>query len=224
MELYDSLQRLGLTQKESIIYTTLLQIGGGSILAISKQCELKRPTIYDGIDSLLEKDLIIQEQQGKRNIYKAKHPDALLKRHKIQEQLLGALIPQLAAISNVPRGTKPTIRFFDDAERVIQEFESVLEGVSKNDTVYFTPALRIQHSEMNTALHDYSKKIGFDTRDIQVHADSGIELFLLPSSVVFGFHGESLSALFVDSEPLVETLSAIYSAQWKLTSMFHVEH
>ena len=142
MDINQSLQEFGLTEKESIIYSTLLQLGGGSILDVSKSSSLKRPTIYSGIESLESKGLVHRKPIGKRTTYIAESPEALQTLLKRREKQLSSLIPQLEAITNVPRGTKPEIRYFEGRDAVRNLYKSVFANLDAGGSIDFITSIR----------------------------------------------------------------------------------
>lgn len=142
MDIQKVLQEIGLSEKEVAIYIALLQIGEGSILDIAKNCSLKRPTIYSGVESLAAKGLIFQTLQGKRKHYKAESPEKLhdFLQQKNKELILA--LPQLKAITNVPRGTKPTIRYYEGEKSVISLYKSVMARIAEKQVVYGFTSVR----------------------------------------------------------------------------------
>ncbi len=58
MEITTSLQALGLTQSEALMYAALLEMGQGSVLEIARTAGVKRPTAYRILDSLKERGLV----------------------------------------------------------------------------------------------------------------------------------------------------------------------
>lgn len=71
------LKQLGLTQKESQVYVSLVEIGKGTAYAVAKQSGLKRPTVYVVLDELRKKGLVIKIPHAKKQIFIAKDPEEL---------------------------------------------------------------------------------------------------------------------------------------------------
>ncbi|MFC1598143.1 TrmB family transcriptional regulator [Patescibacteria group bacterium] len=142
MEITRALQEIGLSEKEADIYTTLLQLGEGSILDIAKNSTLKRPTIYSGIEALEGKGLVTRVPVGKRIKFRPEEPTALETLLRQKERKLETLLPQLAAITNVPRGTKPEIRFYEGKESVAALYRSLFAQLDEKDTINFITSMR----------------------------------------------------------------------------------
>ncbi len=156
MDINQSLQEFGLTEKESIIYSTLLQLGCGSILDVSKSSSLKRPTIYSGIESLESKGLVHRKPIGKRTTYIAESPEALQTLLKRREKQLSSLIPQLEAITNVPRGTKPEIRYFEGRDAVRNLYKSVFANLDAGGSIDFITSIRDLMMVFPDLLHEFN--------------------------------------------------------------------
>jgi sugar-specific transcriptional regulator TrmB len=54
----EGLISLGLTQKEAAVYLALLQTKKGTALTVAKQANIKRPTVYLVLNSLIKKGLV----------------------------------------------------------------------------------------------------------------------------------------------------------------------
>lgn len=187
MEIEHALQDFGLTEKEAVIYTTLLQIGRASILDIARNCTLKRPTIYSGVEALEIAGLVHRVPTGKKIQYEAAPPEALELRITQQKHLLGELLPQLTAITNVPRGTKPEIRYFEGKEAVGGLYRSVFAVLTENETVDFITSMRDLLSsfpEIVVSFNQMAKKRGFRVRELMPQTKSAVEYAESPVWVV----------------------------------------
>lgn len=65
------LSKIGLHEKESKIYLTLLDHGESSISEIAKYAHLTRAEVYRFLPHLLETSLLLQHIIGKRKYYSA---------------------------------------------------------------------------------------------------------------------------------------------------------
>jgi sugar-specific transcriptional regulator TrmB len=113
----EELEKIGLNQKESKTYLSLLELGKGSIGDLSKKSGVKRTTIYDVINSLRKKGLIEQTLVGKRHMYSAVNPRAIAEQLDDKKNTLLNVLPELLSIANI-LDNKPKIRFFEGDEGV----------------------------------------------------------------------------------------------------------
>ncbi|MBI1961152.1 MAG: hypothetical protein HYS45_00445 [Parcubacteria group bacterium] len=108
------LQNLGLSEKEAQIYLALLELGKSTVVQIAKQAKIKRPTTYLILDSLKQKGLVSEIPEQSRTWYAPESPEALEQTVKHALSDFHELLPVLK--SSFSRGTKPTIRYYDDRD------------------------------------------------------------------------------------------------------------
>lgn len=61
MQIIESLESLGLNEKEAKVYTALLQLGRVSAYSVSEKSGLKKPTTYVVLGELVKKGLVSKE-------------------------------------------------------------------------------------------------------------------------------------------------------------------
>lgn len=149
------LQSLGLSSKETTIYLTLLKIGEGSILDISKNCALKRPTIYSGIEMLEKKGLVHLTLRGKRKRFRVEPPTTLRNLLHQKERELEQIIPQLEAITLVPRGTKPVIDYYEGEQAVISLYKSIMSNMDAKAVMYTAASIRDVLTRFPNIVHTF---------------------------------------------------------------------
>jgi len=108
------LQNLGLSEKEAQVYLALLELGKSTVVQIAKQAQIKRPTTYLVLDSLKQKGLVSEIPEKSRTLYAPESPEALEQTVKHALSDFHELLPVLK--SSFSRGTKPTIRYYDDKD------------------------------------------------------------------------------------------------------------
>ncbi|MEZ4103942.1 MAG: helix-turn-helix domain-containing protein [Candidatus Paceibacterota bacterium] len=77
MEYQTLLQSLGLAKNEARIYETLVRKGNSSVSLISEKSGVHRRNVYDSLNRLMEKGLVIEIVDTKENIYQAVEPRKL---------------------------------------------------------------------------------------------------------------------------------------------------
>src|SRR3989338_1762047 len=82
---------LGFSEGERATYLTLLEMGASNVIDITKKSKLSRQTVYNSLDTLIEKGLISTVQKGKKKNYIAEDPEKILgyvrrKEHELAEQ------------------------------------------------------------------------------------------------------------------------------------------
>jgi sugar-specific transcriptional regulator TrmB len=64
-----NLTNIGLSEKEAIIYLTLSNIGKSSAYKLAKKSKIKMPTVYLILESLIQKNLVLQIPDANRKIF-----------------------------------------------------------------------------------------------------------------------------------------------------------
>lgn len=109
---HEHLKSLGFTDKEARVYLTCLQNGPCTVKRISEDCGVKRPTTYVMLKSLMEKELVALTKRGKKTLFAAAHPEALvrhvqrekehlMRKEKAVADLLPLLLPFVAELAPV---------------------------------------------------------------------------------------------------------------------------
>ena len=164
MDLKKSLQQFGLTSKESAVYMAVLELGKDSASAIAKKSELKRPTVYVVLDSLINKNLIRKIPKGSTTHYTAEDPNTLLDVLERKEEEIKKALPLLKALHNV-RGEKPVIRYYEGKEGVRKIYS---EWYQSKKYIYFYGSIKDikKHFPESFLEPIYIKKMGIPVLEI----------------------------------------------------------
>lgn len=119
--LYD----LGLTDQEARSYLALLELGQGTVADIAARAGIKRTSVYNFIDRLLDMGIVQESVVGKRRVYEATPPTMLIELQEKRLKRLHENVGELLALANLsPK--KPRIRYFEGVEQMRQvELESL---------------------------------------------------------------------------------------------------
>lgn len=137
------LQNFGLTEKEAQVYLASLEMGNATADQLAKQANVKRPTTYLQIESLIKKGLMSTYEESKKTYFAPESPDHLKKIFKKEKQKfeasekeLNMLLPDLSQMF-AGAGERPVVRFFDGKEGVVAMREHMLTTRNKEFlTVY----------------------------------------------------------------------------------------
>jgi sugar-specific transcriptional regulator TrmB len=121
-EIARDLQKLGLSDKEALVYLSALELGPSPVQVIARKAEVNRATTYVMIEALLQKGLMSTFERGKKMMYTAEKPERL---HRIvhheraavdeKEQVIKRLLPDLEAISDAA-GERPKVSFYENED------------------------------------------------------------------------------------------------------------
>ncbi len=89
------LTKLGLTDAESQIYTSVLKLGTCTVRHIARECGFHRTNIYDILEQLKEKGLISFFKEGKTTKFSATSPNNFYELLREQKEVLDSIFPEL---------------------------------------------------------------------------------------------------------------------------------
>ncbi|MBX4191671.1 MAG: TrmB family transcriptional regulator [Candidatus Doudnabacteria bacterium] len=134
MDLKDILEEFGLTEKESLTYLSLLELGPSPARAVARKSGINRGTAYDILKKLVDLGLASFYRKGKQH-FSAEAPERLIeavedKQTKLQRLKLNIVekLPELKTMF-VQQGGKPSIRVYEGSKGVKKILEDVLNSV-----------------------------------------------------------------------------------------------
>jgi len=116
----DLLEKIGLSETETEVYLSVLEQGKALPSRISKQTNIKRPTVYAAAEELVKKGILEKDLSGKSTYYIASSPNtienyveqekrAVLDKMKAAKDIVG----ELETIHRSKRYSIPKIQFVD---------------------------------------------------------------------------------------------------------------
>lgn len=111
------LKEIGLNEKEAKTYLAILELGESTIKPIATRAGIKRTSIYNFIDHLVELGIISQAEVRGRMHYKAEPPEKLVEIQRTRLERIKSIMPEFASIFN-SNAKKPKISYFEGAEQV----------------------------------------------------------------------------------------------------------
>ena len=136
----DVLNKLGLSNNESTVYLSLLEIQKGTVATIQRQTDLHRPTIYQALSSLMEKGLITMSPEGKQKLYIAESPTKLKRLFSELQDEFESLIPELEE-THKQKNPKPVLKYLEGKKGVSFVFDDIVRSLKKGDVYYrYRPA------------------------------------------------------------------------------------
>src|SRR3989344_3857642 len=99
-----NLKDAGLTENENKIYTALIEIGPTLAGKISRKTGLHRRTVYDVVETLIQKGLVSYILENNRRVFNAVDPEHILDLMEEKKQSLRPLINNLRQKFNHSKG------------------------------------------------------------------------------------------------------------------------
>jgi HTH-type transcriptional regulator, sugar sensing transcriptional regulator len=127
MNLNTVLQNIGLTEKESQVYLTLLQLHEALPSTIARKAEVKRPTTYVVLEQLQKKGLVSHLKRGNILYYRALDPRHLIEEQQLKQSALEKALPELMQLNQLYQAT-PQMSVFEGEKGMIQIMEDTLSA------------------------------------------------------------------------------------------------
>jgi HTH-type transcriptional regulator, sugar sensing transcriptional regulator len=131
VDLKNMLVEAGLSEKESGVYLSLLELGKGTVTQISRKANINRTTGYDILDSLVQKGLANILGKEPKQEYMAESPDKLqnfieaeIEKKKEALKKTSSLLPELKSLHNI--SDRPRVRFYEGLGGLEQVYEDTL--------------------------------------------------------------------------------------------------
>lgn len=242
MSLPTLLHRFGLSAKEASTYLAILQLGRSTIKPIGEKAKVKRTSIYNFINHLVELGLVTRVTIRGRSYYEAVAPERLIDLEKERLRQLQDALPELQSLYN-RSGPKPRISYFEGPEEVKNIVRE--EPRCKREALYIWPGKQVMEmiggGEFMTEIDNARiakgvqiKTIRFRNKDVPYATSAHGEKFLrelrfAPPSVDIamglgiydsgkvGFFSSTRESfgILIESQELMQMMRTLYSLLWE---------
>jgi predicted transcriptional regulator len=106
IDVLNSLQHLGLTEKEARVYVALLKFTEAPAGEIADEAGIKRPTTYVVLEDLRKKGLVIKLPHAKRTLFQAKTPDEFYNQSISNINQFEKVLPRLRSMNPSKKNIK----------------------------------------------------------------------------------------------------------------------
>ena len=125
--IYETLKKLGFSDKETEIYLTILQQGKIAPADVAKLTKINRSTVYDVSKELIRRGIIAEDLGSSVRYFAARPPQDLEVLTQKEEEVLSekkrlvtSAVTELSALAKSTRYSVPKIQFFSENE--IEQF------------------------------------------------------------------------------------------------------
>lgn len=202
MKYAEVFEKLGLSKNEAKIYETLLTHGEVGVGVISEKSGVHRRNVYDSLNRLMEKGLVIEIVESSENKYQASEPKKLSEDLADKFEMLDKVMPELDKLYfstpseyrvHTYKGAEGWKQYMKDIIKVGEDFYSIAaEGAWLDERVKsFFPGfleqvkrkkIKMHHlfdHDVKEIKHPILKVVGGDYRFIPKKFDtsSGIDIF-----------------------------------------------
>ncbi|HEX8974590.1 MAG TPA: helix-turn-helix domain-containing protein [Patescibacteria group bacterium] len=236
MEMETVLQHLGLNEKQAKVYLAVLQLGKGSVPAISIKAGTKRPTTYLLLEELRMKGLVNLLPRAQKVLYTANSPEQLLEEQQEKERLIKANMPELMAMFNAKK-EKPKVTYYQGEDSVVKLYDEIF----KEKEIFFYGSIGSISPKVYKQVEKYLPRIEKDQLDVReiLQADEksiqfakdtvsethriklvGQQYKLPTDNMIFGnkvaiiTYKDEPMAVVIESSDVVETYRSMFEMVW----------
>lgn len=138
MDIFSAITKIGLEEKEAVVYTNALELGEASMTELARRAGLKRSTCYGAVGQLLLLGLISEIKKGKRKAYSAVHPRRLVELSRFRARQIEDALPELVALYSTPKA-KPKIQVLEGLHGIRALYQELYRSLSmKEEALWFT--------------------------------------------------------------------------------------
>lgn len=235
MNLELELQKLGLDEKEVKVYLAGLELGPTSVQKIAKEADVSRPTTYNIIEKLEEKDLFTQIEEDNKTYYVAQSPDHLLGVLRTQKRKLEEREREFVRIiaslkSRYLLDEQGEIKVYK-GDKGLETIQEELSHSSESEFLVLSSEHKAQPAEIRKEIYQKAKqRLGeIKVREIYPEQKASEEEWLerkqmdvtdlkgtliLADRVVFLPHDEK-SALLMENEIVLRVFRVMFNQLWE---------
>lgn len=126
------LREIGLTERESKVYTALLGLGSTTTGPLIKKSEVPNSKIYEVLENLHNKGLVSWIVKGKTKYFQASPPKQLLNLLKEKQKKLEEALPSLESKQKKSQNKK-SVELFEGIKSMRAMLLGLLQGVKKGE-------------------------------------------------------------------------------------------
>lgn len=249
MKLTESLQNLGLQEKEAQVYIALLQTGRATAYAVARRSGLKKPTTYVILGQLIEKKIAFKVPQRRTMQFVAIEPEELfaMAENRLKNAQKEALAPLQALNKEKSHDTKVSyyeglsgvrkmyedffrenkkgqgVGFYANSRNLDSEtkqlFEYVRESCAKDD-IKRKGITVFEENNLAFLTKEFQKKVGLSLKAINPKKyDSDVSIEVFKSKIYIFSH-KDLQATVIDNPDVAKTMRQIFELIWKQEECF----
>jgi len=158
MDLKLRLSKIGFEEKEIQIYLATLKLGTSTVVEIAKKSDVKRPTCYVVLETLVKKGLVSVRQTKKHTLYTPAHPKKILTDMQDKKRKAEEILPELLLMYKDNIG-KPSVQVVEGVQGMSQVYVDLMEYLKKGKEVLLYGKFQhtTEYPEFNENLDEWLK-------------------------------------------------------------------
>lgn len=173
--LVKSLQNIGFSDKESLVYVSLLELGGAYPSKVAEYSGLKRATTYNVLASLSIRGLVNEIEKKNKIFYQIDKPHKLIKYSNSKIEMAKnnlekaeKVLPEIEELFSL-FADRPKVLFFEGPDTISLICNDIVSGKGGFEMVGFSNADRFKDSMTPSQLKDFIRakdRLDISTRGI----------------------------------------------------------
>lgn len=234
------IKNLGLSKPAVAIYLAALELGEATVQEIARKSKVKRTSIYNFLDQLKDRQLIVETKKGKRSLFSAVNPQQLVEIGKVRLRQLEHFIPQLLAINNRSH-KKPRVTFHEGIAGIKEVYNDMLEQkipiICLSDQKHMWPTLGREYCEYfpaerarrgiplrmiaadtaeNREYAKNDKHLIRETKFISAESDLRTEISVYGNKLILAsFRSSPPFSVLIEDRDIAETMRITWKELWK---------
>lgn len=136
MEIVDALSKFGLSEKESKVYLTCLELGEPTASDIAIKSNLPRTLVYDLLERLIEEGLAGYVIRNNKKYFSASDPKELFKILSEKQDAIKEVLPKLEILQKMKGVKRPKVEVYEGKEGMKTVMNSILRSGVREFLVY----------------------------------------------------------------------------------------
>ncbi len=135
-QLIESLEKFGLTEKESKVYLASLELGDATASDIAIKGNLPRTLVYDILERLIKKGLISYSKKDNKKYFLAVQPKEFLSIIREKETAISSIMNELETIYKKEGTKRPKVEIYEGTEGMKTMMNDILNSNVKEFLAY----------------------------------------------------------------------------------------
>ena len=127
----ETLQELGLNRRESICYSSLLELGSSRVGDIIKKTGIPSSKIYEILDKLIKRGFVTHVIKNNVKHFQASDPKTLLNYIEERKRKIEEIMPQLLLKQKLSK--KQSVEIFEGQKAIFTLFTDLIEDTKPNE-------------------------------------------------------------------------------------------
>ena len=240
-KLSQSLIEIGLNENEAKIYLASLSLGTATVLQLAQVSEVKRTTVYEVVEALLQKGLMKKEIQGFKTLYAPEHPERLENALDSRRMILHKIYPELEGLYNL-KGGESTIKYYEGLRSIKNLYDALLDDLKPQDFYYAISNIAEwqgldedfflqRHVEIRSRMHVQTKLLFLDSETARARknlapkyneeiqllpADSNVhvDLVITPYKLIMFQLHNPLEAILIENQAMIQIQKSMFEMIW----------